>query len=95
MIKQLTGEIEQIRKQNAMRGLVDDNGEIIKTPEEEQKQLKITQLKQDYQAQYNELKDLKSEIERIQNLLERCREKMQREFEQWLQVMIRQKQMEN
>jgi len=57
--------------------------------------LKITQLKQDYQAQYNELKDLKSEIERIQNLLERCREKMQREFEQWLQVMIRQKQMEN
>lgn len=26
MIKQYTGEIEQIRKQNAMRGLVDDNG---------------------------------------------------------------------
>jgi kinesin family protein 6/9 len=45
--------------------------------------------------QYNELKDLKSEIERIQDLLERCREKMQRDFEQWLQVMIRQKQLEN
>ena len=35
-IKNLTGQIEQIRKQNAMRGLVDENGEIIKTPEEEQ-----------------------------------------------------------
>ena len=35
-IKKYTGDIEQIRKQNAMRGLVDDNGEIIKTPEEEQ-----------------------------------------------------------
>ena len=37
MIKQYTGEIEQIRKQNAMRGLVDENGEIIKTEEEEGK----------------------------------------------------------
>ena len=49
-----------------MRGLVDDNGEIMKTPEEEQKQAQITKLKRDYQTQYNELKDLKSEIERIQ-----------------------------
>ena len=75
-IKALTGQIEQIRKQNAMRGLVDENGEIIKTPEEEQIQAQITQHKNAYQAQYNELKDLKSEIERIQALLERCREKM-------------------
>lgn len=77
-----------------MRGLVDDNGEIIKTPEEEEKQAKITSLKKEYQNQYNELKELKSEIERIQNLLERCREKMQKDFEQWLEVMIRQKQVE-
>ena len=35
LIKSFTAEIEQIRKQNAMRGLVDDNGEIIKTEEEE------------------------------------------------------------
>jgi len=34
-IKDLTNQIEQIRKQNAMRGMVDDNGEIMKTPEEE------------------------------------------------------------
>lgn len=84
LIKQFTGQIEQIRKQNAMRGLVDENGEIIKTPEEDQIQGKITQLKNEYQQQYNELKDLKSEIERIQSLLERCREKMQKDFEQWL-----------
>ena len=89
MIKKYTGDIEQIRKQNAMRGLVDENGEIMKTPEEEQIQGKITGLKKDYQGQYNELKDLKSEIERIQALLERCREKMQKDFEQWLNVMIR------
>ena len=34
IIKKLTAEIEQIRKQNAMRGMVDENGEIIKTEEE-------------------------------------------------------------
>jgi hypothetical protein len=32
---------------------------------------------------------LKSEIERIQQMLERCREKMQKDFEQWLNVMIK------
>ena len=59
-----------------MRGMVDENGEIIKTEEEEQIQSKITDMKRSYQAQYNELKDLKQEIERIQSLLERCREKL-------------------
>ena len=58
-IKTLTGQIEEIRRQNAMRGMVDENGEIIKTQEEEQLQSKITDLKRSYQAQYNELKDLK------------------------------------
>jgi len=35
-IKELTNQIEQIRKQNALRGLVDENGEVIRTPEENQ-----------------------------------------------------------
>ena len=35
-IKSLTNKIEQIRKENALRGLVDENGEIMKTSEEEQ-----------------------------------------------------------
>ena len=40
-IKDLTNQIEQIRKQNAMRGMVDDSGEIIKTPEEQEMQGRI------------------------------------------------------
>jgi kinesin family protein 6/9 len=31
MIKEYTNQIEAIRKQNALRGLVDENGEIIRT----------------------------------------------------------------
>ncbi|TNV72422.1 hypothetical protein FGO68_gene3267 [Halteria grandinella] len=90
-IKSITGKIEQIRKENAMRGLVDpQTGEVLKTPEEEALQLQVNKLKMKYQEQYNELKELKAEIERIQKLLERSRERMQKDFESWLNVMIRQ-----
>ena len=72
-IKELTNQIESIRKQNALRGMVDENGEIIRTAEENQLQQQIAQKKQQYQSDYNELKDLKTQIEQIQNLLERSR----------------------
>ena len=72
--------------------MVDESGEIIKTDEEEKIQLEISKLKQTYQCDYNELKDLKTEIERIQNLLKKSRVRMQKDFEQWMGVMIRPKQ---
>ena len=56
--------------------MVDDNGEIVKTPEEEELQMQISQFKHKYQREYTELKELKTEIERIQELLERCRVRM-------------------
>ena len=69
--------------------MVDENGEIVRTDEEDGLQGQINKLKHNYQREYNELKDLKMEIERIQNLLERCRVRMQKDFEQWLTVMIK------
>jgi kinesin family protein 6/9 len=73
-----------------MRGMIDaGTGEVIKTPEEEQIQGQINKHKMRYQEQYNELKELKAEIERIQNLLERSRERMQKDFETWLAVMVK------
>ena len=62
-IKECTTQIEQIRKENAMRGMVDDNGEILRTDDEDRLQKKIALMKQQYQFDYNELKDLKTEIE--------------------------------
>ena len=47
-IKDLTNKIEQIRKQNTLRGMVDESGEIIKTDEEDKIQLEISKLKQTY-----------------------------------------------
>jgi kinesin family member 6/9 len=50
-IKNLTNKIEQIRKENAMRGLVDPStGEVLKTPEEEALQLQVNKLKMSYQT---------------------------------------------
>lgn len=43
--------------------MVDENGEIIRTEEENSLQQKIALRKQQYQNDYNELKDLKTEIE--------------------------------
>ena len=37
------------------------------------------------------MKDLKGDIERIQKLIERNREKLQKDFEKWLEVMMVQK----
>lgn len=45
--------------------MIDENGEIVRTEEEDTLQSKIHKLKQTYQHEYNELKDLKTEIERI------------------------------
>jgi hypothetical protein len=45
--------------------LVDENGEIERTAEEDALQIQVSKAKQQYQKEYNELKDLKTEIERI------------------------------
>jgi len=47
-IKELTNKIEQIRKQNALRGMVDESGELLKTEEEDKLQQEINKLKQTY-----------------------------------------------
>eukprot|EP01022_Parablepharisma_sp_SALTPOND_P021086 TRINITY_DN401_c1_g1_i1.p1 TRINITY_DN401_c1_g1~~TRINITY_DN401_c1_g1_i1.p1 ORF type:complete len:486 (-),score=56.88 TRINITY_DN401_c1_g1_i1:79-1536(-) len=89
-VKELTNKLEDLRKDNALRGMVDKNGEIIRTPEEDQLQNEINRAKEQYQRQYSELKDLKADIERIQVLLERSKDKMQKDFEQWFGVMLKQ-----
>lgn len=44
-----------------------------------------------YKDGYEKLKDVKAEIERIQLLLEKSRERMQKDFEKWLNVMLEQR----
>lgn len=62
-MKGITNQIEKIRQENAMRGNVDAEGNIHKTPEEMALQNQLVQMKQSYNTQYHSLKEMKSEIE--------------------------------
>lgn len=44
-----------------------------------------------YKNGFQELKELKAEIERIERLLERNRDQLQKDFEKWLSVMLAQR----
>lgn len=60
-----------------MKGLVDENGEIIETPDLKKLIIKLGGCKTSYTGAVNELKDLKSEIERLHALIERSKDRMQ------------------
>ena len=44
-----------------------------------------------YKEGFDKLRDVKAEIERIQLLLEKSRDRMQKDFEKWLAVMLDQR----
>jgi kinesin family protein 6/9 len=89
-VQKLTNQLESLRTDNALRGMVDKNGEIIRTPEEEKLLNEIAVTKNASQKQYYELKELKAEIENIQAMLKRSAERMAKDFEQWFTMMLKQ-----
>ena len=61
-------------------------------PEEDKAKLQIEREKTAYKASFERLRELKKEIEHVQLLLEQSRKRLQSDFEQWLQLMLRQQQ---
>jgi kinesin family protein 6/9 len=86
-INALKAQIEQLRVERAMQGL-DQNGQI--SEEERQMVTAMESEKQRYKENYNRLRDLKSEIEGIQRMLEKSKVQLQKDFEQWYLVMLQQ-----
>ncbi|OMJ82170.1 hypothetical protein SteCoe_17189 [Stentor coeruleus] len=89
-IETIKNEIEDLRKENALQGLVDKNNVPLEHPKEEPLKNDLEKAKMVYRNGVIELKDLKSEIERIQKLLKNISEKLQVDFETWLEVMWKQ-----
>ena len=89
-IEACKNEIEQLRKASALQGLVDGNNMPVELPEEAALSEQLEHHKQVYRRGVSELRDLKSEIEGIQKLLENSRKRMQADFENWLQLMMEQ-----
>jgi kinesin family protein 6/9 len=87
----IKNQIEELRKEAAVQGLVNNDNAPIKHPDEDKLTTELEKQKLLYKRSFEELKDLKEEIQRIQNLIERNREKLQKDFEKWIEVMMNQK----
>eukprot|EP00762_Andalucia_godoyi_P002959 ANDGO_04112.mRNA.1 Kinesin-like protein KLP1 len=86
-INHIKAQIEQLRVERAMQGL-DQNGEV--SSEEQQYLMEMDREKTKYKDSFAKLRDLKSEIEGIQRLLEKGKVQLQKDFEQWYLVMLQQ-----
>ena len=89
-IEAIKNEIETLRRENALQGLVDRDNIPLEHPKEQQLSSELETQKATYRKGVAELRDLKSEIEGIQKMLENSRKRMQSDFEAWLQVMMKQ-----
>ena len=89
-ITSLKALIEQRRVERAMR-VQQGEGEAGETdPEEDKAKLQIEREKTAYKVSFERLRELKKEIEHVQMLLGQSRKRLQSDFEQWLQLMLRQ-----
>ncbi|CAM9857781.1 unnamed protein product [Chrysoparadoxa australica] len=87
-INYLKGTIEQIRRERAMEGLL-EGGSDMEDPEEAKYKREIEQEKKVYKESFQMLRDLKTEIEHIQKMLEKARLKLQADFDAWYQPLLK------
>ncbi|KAM3133521.1 hypothetical protein pb186bvf_014363 [Paramecium bursaria] len=89
IVNQVKNQIEQCRKDKVLMGMV--NNDNSQNQDEERLMVEYNKQKDIYKNSFEELKNLKVEIERIKFLLEKNRDKMQQDFERWLDVMLKQR----
>ncbi|KAK3093801.1 hypothetical protein FSP39_020407 [Pinctada imbricata] len=81
-INHVKSQIEQHRMQLAMQGLVDPNNPEPDDVEQEMRE-EMEEEKLRYKECFNKLRNLKTEIEHLQHLLEKSKVKMMKDFEMW------------
>ena len=81
-MRRLTARIEELRREKVMKGMVED-GDIMKSEEEDELQTQLANLKSEYQKSYASLRTLKAEIVRLQKMIDRCWKQLQTDFEEW------------
>jgi len=77
-------EIEKIRSELAVQGIINMDDEVSEDPKEIELRGKIEDEKKSYHNKFNQLRELKKEIDNMQKWLEKNREKLQKDFEAWL-----------
>ncbi|CAK4088615.1 unnamed protein product [Aphanomyces euteiches] len=88
VIKDQTTKMEKIRKDKAVASVTDDASPLPSSPSDDEKAILATidAKKQEYKVGFNQLNDLKKEIQHIQKMLEMSRIKLQKDFDGWYQA---------
>ncbi|KAH9190572.1 hypothetical protein AeNC1_007442 [Aphanomyces euteiches] len=88
VIKDQTTKMEKIRKDKAVASVTDDASSLPSSPSDDEKAILATidAKKQEYKVGFNQLNDLKKEIQHIQKMLEMSRIKLQKDFDGWYQA---------
>lgn len=77
-------EIEKIRSELAVQGIINMDEEVSEDPKEIELRSKIEDEKKAYHNKFNMLRELKKEIDNMQKWLEKNRATLQKDFEAWL-----------
>ena len=91
-ITRIANEIEQLRRENAVQGLVDGANAPLEHPNEEPLKQRLVLEKSAYKEGVSKLKEVKSEIDGITQMMEHSTKRMNQDFEQWLQTAFARKQ---
>ncbi|GIM04993.1 hypothetical protein Vretimale_9468, partial [Volvox reticuliferus] len=93
-INELRTAIERHRMQRAAAAVAE--GKTVESMDEDDEERRCKDLMEQEKARYKDafgqLRELKKEIEHLHMLLEQSRTRLQRDFEQWLGLMLRQQQ---
>ncbi|XP_071791906.1 kinesin-like protein KIF9 isoform X2 [Asterias amurensis] len=83
-IDQTRQDIDKMRNDRAEHGdFANENGEMVISEEEFQMIRKLKELKASYRQDYDELRQVKSEVQYCQKLVDQCRQRLISEFDTW------------
>eukprot|EP00397_Hematodinium_sp_SG-2012_P009813 GEMP01009908.1.p1 GENE.GEMP01009908.1~~GEMP01009908.1.p1 ORF type:complete len:768 (+),score=203.78 GEMP01009908.1:47-2350(+) len=86
-INSLKKKVEQLRLERAMTARDDEDFAAQTDPEEEALLKEMEVHKEVYTRATNALRTVKGDIERIQNMLEQNKKRLQKDFEQWFHTL--------
>ncbi|KAJ8019432.1 Kinesin-like protein KIF9 [Holothuria leucospilota] len=76
--------IERLRQEKQEHGeFSEENGEVVISEEEFQMIKKLKELKASYRTDYQEMRQVNSEIQYCQKLVDQCRQRLITEFDNW------------
>jgi kinesin family protein 6/9 len=91
-MNRLVSQIEQLRRENAAQGVVDSSNVPLEHPEEEPLKQNLVREKALYKDWVSQMKEAKSEIDGLRQLIDHSTKRMNQDFEQWLVAAFQKRQ---